>query len=216
MTLGAGADTAPPSRGKSVCLAMISPGVQRWFAGLFACMGVAAALAGLLFGVGLLLAPKSAVAPLPGDDMWMWAWAVPTGGLLLSLGALAQAVKGRPVLLPGKWYEGPLMFFRVYRLDGIIAWLSIALVAVFLIAFGVHQAVYAQTPQLRAAAWSGATIAFGSAALPFVGFSIAAFHLWWRGRNDNLREASRTCRHCGYSLVGIRTGRCPECGQRPR
>lgn len=183
-------------------------------AGFFACGGVAAGLVGLLFGLGLLLAPASAVSRPPGDTLDVWLWAIPAGGLLLSLAALVQAVKGRPVLLPRDWTSERLFLFS-RRSDAVCGLLLLGVITVAAIAAMGFEVLFMQGgmgPELRAASWERVTVVLGMVTLPLVLFSITAFQFWWRQRGPS-SVLSRTCGHCGYSLVGVGlTWRCPECG----
>jgi hypothetical protein len=59
---------------------------------------------------------------------------------------------------------------------------------------------------------SGAGILLVPLWVPLVVFFLPSVPLWWLDRRRWVVSSS-TCEHCGYSLIGLREPRCPECGQ---
>jgi hypothetical protein len=62
--------------------------------------------------------------------------------------------------------------------------------------------------------WAQALIICGVAGLP-IGLAIALGCAEAQSQLEEYRAATNQCRHCGYSLRGIRQAseRCPECGE---
>ena len=62
--------------------------------------------------------------------------------------------------------------------------------------------------------WAQAVLACGCVGIPIV-FPIVLAYAEARDQLEEYRAAINQCRHCGYSLRGIRqvSNRCPECGE---
>ena len=148
----------------------------------------------------------SGLALLAATLVGAWVWAQVAG-----LGRVQEEELGSALTLGGALWLGALVW--LWRNAGValnVIWTVAIGAAVLGLSFTVARVLHVQEPEYPV----GALLFVGLGGILLVWLPLLVRRLRHRPLTDPENNIRVNCPQCGYSLVGLRELRCPECGTR--